>query len=330
MALIGQGDPRWIVSNREDGTNVNNWHWTEIDFTKWTESRIIELLQDIPLDTDKIVCTTKNVTCKGEVSVNTRKQKTIFLYELEVNFKWEGELKSKPGKTFKGDVAVPYISEENDDDEFEVTVSIEGESNDHDTMKMEVRSKIIPILKEKIPQMLQELRGTATGKTKLPPKKQTSMKFDSVSSVTTSPVKESQPSQPKGFDSFTLTEKFLCRPVDLFECFIDSNRVKAYAGGDAIASREKGGKFKLFGGSVEGENVDVDYPKKLVQKWRFNTWPQGHYSIVTIVLEEKDSKTICKLTQTGVPIEDKDTTQKGWSANFWNRIKGIFGYGSML
>jgi hypothetical protein len=27
MAKWGQGDPRWIVEEREDGTNVNNWHW---------------------------------------------------------------------------------------------------------------------------------------------------------------------------------------------------------------------------------------------------------------------------------------------------------------
>jgi len=25
MAKIGEGDPRWIVSVREDGTNVNQW-----------------------------------------------------------------------------------------------------------------------------------------------------------------------------------------------------------------------------------------------------------------------------------------------------------------
>ena len=27
MAKAGEGDPRWIVEERSDGTNVNNWHW---------------------------------------------------------------------------------------------------------------------------------------------------------------------------------------------------------------------------------------------------------------------------------------------------------------
>jgi len=27
MAKVGETDPRWIVAERADGTNVNNWHW---------------------------------------------------------------------------------------------------------------------------------------------------------------------------------------------------------------------------------------------------------------------------------------------------------------
>lgn len=338
MALLGQGDPRWIVTNREDGANVNNWHWTETDFTKWAETRTIELLNNLSVDSDKITSTTNGVTCKGEVSVNTRKQKTIFLYELDVGFKWEGELRSKPDQKLKGTVSLPYISDENDDDDFEIQVTVEGNSNDHETMRMEFRKLIIPILKERIPQMLQEMRGTATGKTKLPPKNtQTAIKFDSVNTNSQQPsanataIKSpSESLKPKSLDSFTITEKFMCRPVDLFESLIDVNRVRAYAGGDAQVSRDKGGAFYLFGGSVQGQNIEVDYPKKIVQKWRFSSWPEGLFSTVTIVLEEKDGKTICKLTQAGVPSDDKERTERGWSENFWKRIKGVFGYGSLM
>lgn len=31
MAKVGEGDPRWIVTGREDGKNVNNWHWYVIN-----------------------------------------------------------------------------------------------------------------------------------------------------------------------------------------------------------------------------------------------------------------------------------------------------------
>ena len=33
MARWGEGDPRWIVEEREDAKNVNNWHWYEPIFS---------------------------------------------------------------------------------------------------------------------------------------------------------------------------------------------------------------------------------------------------------------------------------------------------------
>ena len=30
MAKWGEGDPRWIVEERSDSHNVNNWHWKEV------------------------------------------------------------------------------------------------------------------------------------------------------------------------------------------------------------------------------------------------------------------------------------------------------------
>jgi len=31
MAKWGTGDPRWIVEERADATNVNNWHWYVVE-----------------------------------------------------------------------------------------------------------------------------------------------------------------------------------------------------------------------------------------------------------------------------------------------------------
>jgi activator of HSP90 ATPase len=67
----------------------------------------------------------------------------------------------------------------------------------------------------------------------------------------------------------------------------------------------------------------------LVQKWRFSTWPEDIVSTVTILLEEKDGKTTLNLTHEGIPEDDQEHTEQGWKNNFWLRIRGIFGYGSL-
>jgi len=40
MAKWGEGDPRWIVEERPDATNVNNWHWTEKNADSWSKSKL--------------------------------------------------------------------------------------------------------------------------------------------------------------------------------------------------------------------------------------------------------------------------------------------------
>jgi len=339
MAKVGEGDPRWIVANREDGTNVNQWHWTESDYTLWAKNRLKELVENIVVETPTINITTGSLTLEGEVSINTRKQKTYLFYELNATLKWSG--KHIPSDVEgKGSINCPYISDENDADDFEILVTMEDEnSKEKSAMKDEFRKKIIPILKEKVPQMLKELREVTVQKTKLAPKDVPSAKvLDKIAPITIpTPQNTSTTSKEKKEEkysmcltSFTATEKFVCTPHDVYESLLIPARVKAYAGGDAIISPEKGSKFKLFGGSVEGEIVDLIPDKKIVQKWRFNTWPANHFSTVTIELEPKEGKTILKLEQTNIPEEDKERTEGGWKENFWKRIKGIFGYGPLL
>jgi len=336
MALKGHGDPRWIVENRPDGTNVNNWHWTETDYTSWSKQKLTEMLSGLSIETSEIACKTAAVTCSGDVSVNTRKQKTILFYELDVSIKWEGTLVST-GSTGKGTVHLPYISEENDDTDFEIKVSVDGDTNDQEKLKDLFRSQIIPILKEKIPSFLTQLREVALGQTKLKLKQAPATKLDQLEQTVAAKVEEkkvvkttsSKPAGPR-LTSVSVSDKFVCRPMDVFVCFIETNRVKAYAGGDAQMSGEKGGKFSLFGGAVTGENVEIDMPKKLVQKWRFSSWPEGHYSTVTLEFEEKNGKTIVKLTQVDIPEEDKERAETGWKDNFFKRIKGIFGLGPLV
>lgn len=50
MAKWGEGDPRWIVEQRDDGRNVNNWHWTEKNATNWSKDKIKELLREVKIE----------------------------------------------------------------------------------------------------------------------------------------------------------------------------------------------------------------------------------------------------------------------------------------
>jgi activator of HSP90 ATPase len=254
------------------------------------------------LDTSTASIKTTSVSLSGEVSANTRKQKIIFFYELDVTIKWEGNLKSD-GSLVKGTIQLPYISDENDPDDFEVKLTVEDENNERYKVKEDLRAKIIPILKEKIPEMLDELKQgkskhkntshtnanlkVGASKALLPTnttKSNTSVPLVDANAILKAPVTEKTEKTEKPSTntksgektvSFTMKEKFICGVEDLFLCLTDIGRVRAFAGSDAEMSSEKGGKFRLFNGYVTGENIEVERPTKLVQKWRFSTWPEG-------------------------------------------------------
>jgi len=96
------------------------------------------------------------------------------------------------------------------------------------------------------------------------------------------------------------------------------------------------GPFEMFDGNVVGETVEYVPGEKIVQKWRFSSWPDGHHSIVTLTFREPEpGNCFVDLVQTNVPECDKfgnetvmDTTENGWKNLIFARIRQVFGYGA--
>ena len=122
MAKWGEGDPRWIVEERPDATNVNNWHWTEKNAGPWSQEKLKELFKDviIPCETAHVVIVEVD-KCEGEASASNRKGKLIFFYEWNLVLKWKGKLTEGSGGKHSGSVTIPNLSEENDVSELDVS-----------------------------------------------------------------------------------------------------------------------------------------------------------------------------------------------------------------
>lgn len=137
MAKWGEGDPRWIVEERPDATNVNNWHWTEKNATPWSKERIRSLFDQFEIEegASSPVCTVTAVDkVDGEATANNRKGKLIFFYEWNVVLKWEGSLTSGDG-IFKGKATIPNLSEENELDDIEITITADESGDESERLK---------------------------------------------------------------------------------------------------------------------------------------------------------------------------------------------------
>lgn len=122
MAKWGEGDPRWIVEERPDATNVNNWHWTEKNAGPWSKDRLKELLTNFNITQNGVDCKISEVEkIDGEASANNRKGKLIFFYEWNLKLKWEGRI-AGGSDVIKGEIEIPNLSEENDIGEVDVSI----------------------------------------------------------------------------------------------------------------------------------------------------------------------------------------------------------------
>lgn len=141
MAKLGEGDARWIVQERADGTNVHGWHWQEKDVIRWSRERLTDLLSNKQLLTgnDQTEITTTTVdSVTGEALINNRKQKLIPSYELAVKGQWKGQIKDGSQSVVTsatGTFQLPYISDENADEDPELTVSLTEEGSGQQRLK---------------------------------------------------------------------------------------------------------------------------------------------------------------------------------------------------
>eukprot|EP01027_Heterolobosea_sp_BB2_P007467 GEZU01011109.1.p1 GENE.GEZU01011109.1~~GEZU01011109.1.p1 ORF type:complete len:362 (+),score=121.34 GEZU01011109.1:105-1190(+) len=353
MAKVGEEDPRWIVSDMGDaGKNVNKWHWEEKGMMDFAKTRLKELFSNVSLGDSNEVKITGLKSVTGDCYLNNRKGKLFAFYELDITVDWKGEIKDNEGNkqvSAKGTIKMPYVSDENDIDDFEIKISMNDEDTKantpgHRRLKDIVREHGTKAARERVVQFLKELKAggpysEASQKAAANPATTTATATATAPTTTPAPTKEAAaaPAKPTKANTQTITidSKFLASPNEIYECLLDERRVSAFTQSSAKIDKQVGGKFELLNGTVAGEILELEPGQKIVQKWRHNDWPDDHYSTVTLDLSEEEhgGNTKLTLTQTDVPKVAKngntnvlEQIERLWRDTMFLRMKVMFGW----
>lgn len=351
MAKWGEGDPRWIVEERADGTNVNNWHWTEKNATEWSKQRLTALLVNLRVEEEGVghAVVTEVTSFSGEASANNRKNKLIFFYELVIKLKWKGETAS--GTVVNGTMEIPNLSEENEIDEVQVEVALTSDETAENRkvkdllrkrgavtvrqqlkkwlseLKEEYSRDVIKPLGEKIPQTIagasMPVPIAASAGAAAAPK-------TAGAAATQAPFLSSTGSGQLRTKTLDLVDTFQCSPQDLFSALVDETKVRAYTQSDCKIDPKIGGKFSIFSGNVQGIFKELVPYERIVQAWRFKHWPENHYSEVRLEIANLGDKCRLTLHQSDIPEADFERTKSGWRELQWERMKAILGFSSGL
>ncbi|KAL1508999.1 hypothetical protein ABEB36_003808 [Hypothenemus hampei] len=339
MAKWGEGDPRWIVEERPDATNVNNWHWTEKNASPWSQERFRELFKDVPVKSDKALLKIKSVDiCEGEACANNRKGKLIFFYEWNLTLNWEGELIDGSDRIHSGKIKVPNLSEENDMDDLDIQISLTDPDEEGEQLRQIMLKEGKNVVRQQLSKYVTSLKEEFSKGMILPKKNE--IKPDQVKTlasgfnkkVSMAPVVSENKAVSVTIDTTTIKQihKFQCTAEEFYNALTQHDMVTAFTRGNVKLNPIKGGKFELFGGNITGTFEELVPHKKIVKHWRYGQWPTGHYSLVTIEINQKSDYTEVQLTQTGVPTGQADVTKTNWDRYYWEAMKLTFGFGAPL
>jgi len=117
------------------------------------------------------------------------------------------------------------------------------------------------------------------------------------------------------------TVRFKATPHEVYDVLMDSKKHSEFTGDTAKISLQKGGQFSTFGGYATGQNLDLLEDKKIVQSWRADNWPEGHFSKITIELKEMKDGTQLQFKQEDVPDFDYKSVAQGWEGYYWEPMK---------
>ena len=235
MAKFEERDPRWIVEERDDGTNVKNWHWTEKDCTSWSKTRLAQLFTDVVLIDGNDASVTIRLTgleqVTGEVFINNRKNKIFASFDLHLKIGYTGEVhqgeQTSTSDKSSGSIEVPNFSDEQDPEDWEFRISPSQEDSAGRQLKNAIQSKGRDQLRRCLATFVEELQSGVPihrqgdqpveeeAKEKLPTKK----KGDTKKKVSTS---------ASGFHELHLVESYHANPQDVFDCFTVAGKLQTF------------------------------------------------------------------------------------------------------
>uniref|UniRef100_A0A8C9RMN0 AHA1, activator of heat shock 1a n=1 Tax=Scleropages formosus TaxID=113540 RepID=A0A8C9RMN0_SCLFO len=292
-------DPRWIVEEQADTSNVNNWHWV----TAWSTEKLQELLLGVCVEGVENYC------------------EVIEISKLEVLLPI-GTLKS--GMKCKGNVVIPNLSDENGMDDINISMSL---------CKDEPETPLTALMKKDGVQKIHTATGSFTESLLIIPEFTQGMILPRANGVNKEQLSQSKIQIIKTTtqtcryilhnicrihpylttDSINLKETFLTSEEISYKLFFNQEMVQAFTQAPAVVGRNKEGKFKLLHGNVCGEFREL-VKQKIVIKWYFKTWScdrlSFHYSTVTLDPSYHESETELKVKCKGVSVSERERKKK--------------------
>ena len=113
------------------------------------------------------------------------------------------------------------------------------------------------------------------------------------------------------------TVKFPAPPEKLFDIFLDSKKHAAAVNSQASVSRKVGGRFRIFGGVLQGKNLAIVPKRMIVQVWRGSNWTKSEGdSVLVLTFSKARGGGRIQLVHV-LPDRHYAGCNRGWEKYYW-------------
>ena len=125
--------------------------------------------------------------------------------------------------------------------------------------------------------------------------------------------------------SFEVSELIPATPDDIYNAWLSSERHSKMTGGAAKVSNSVGGEFEAWDGYIQGKNLELNPPSRIVQDWRTTEFEDSdEESLLEIELASSGEGTLVTIRHSNLPDHGMQYRQ-GWIDAYFVPMKAYFG-----
>ena len=124
---------------------------------------------------------------------------------------------------------------------------------------------------------------------------------------------------------FEVSQVFPATPEAIYRAWLSSDGHSAMTGSPATATDVVGATFEAWEGYIQGQNLELEPPKRIVQSWRTTEFDASEEdSRLEIVLQPQDGGTLVTLRHSGLPKHGL-LYKQGWVDSYFLPMLAYFG-----
>lgn len=303
--------------------NPNNWHWVDKNCLAWSRNYFKEKVVGIGAKEGNVEARITSLSSlEGDVDVCQRKGKVISLFDVNMEYSFEGKVGDVEAT---GRIKIPEVAYDTQEDEYQFTISINNESNELEPLKSLVRQKLVPQLRIILSNFSHDLIATHGKQIQHEEAVKPAERLEHVSS-------SQSDSHVKGTSTYnvvrlTLNPAFTASAEQLYNALTDPQLVEIWTRSRPELSREVGSSYSLFGGNITGKIQTLEPNKRIVVTWRLKSWKPEHYATINFSFQQRSTDTVMNVEWDGIPVGQEEVVKSNFTEYYVNPIMMSFGYG---